>query len=478
MSDTMLCGECGTPIPASAKFCHSCGAAQEPELPPASPQADPSQRQSLFGPPLGQGEPPPPAAQRVEPVAPGAGELAGELAQRLQTPGVIAAATVGGIALLTCLVVGLITAVASPDKTIIGFLHRDDGVFTEALRLTVATTLATVKAGGREDFQLLPLIFGAAPFLGAAIGARMAAPSLIGMSRREAVAWSAGGAVVFAIGMLILALVANGEKSERGIDLEFSIGSVLLTSLLLAGAGAVFGALRAARTVAPDRPGVGLPPAVTGPLRTGATPLIGLAALLAVTTIVGFVHLEVQTVRGQEEAVTPYRTDLSAGIENILLAPDVGIDTAGLAVLGRFDDSVLPVDDDKRDELTESLGDDGEGRIFDYSGALPIYVFLPELLIVLGAVLAAALYAGFATARRAAPPTQLIAAGWGALTGIVWALALVILRALALGQSTIGDSVFASTLLIGTVLGAIGGVLAFRPVGTGIPPPPPGVLGH
>ena len=58
-------------------------------------------------------------------------------------------------------------------------------------------------------------------------------------------------------------------------------------------------------------------------------------------------------------------------------------------------------------------------------------MFLPELLILLGAALAAALYSGFATARRAAAPTQLLAVGWGALTGIVWAIALVILRALS-----------------------------------------------
>jgi len=518
MSDTMFCGQCGTQIPASAKFCLSCGATQEAEPVPVPPATGPT-RQSLFGtppdlgpppsaaahqppvqaPPPGGGSPPsppvggsspspppqqppasppPPGAQRVEKVAPGAGELAGELAQRLQTPGVIAAAIVGGVALLSCVVVGLIAAVASPDRTIIGFLHSEDGIFTEALRLTVATTLATVKAFGEggTDNQLLPLVFGAAPFVGAAMGARVAAPSLTGMTSREAVAWSVGGAVVFAIGMLILALVANGQKNELGIELEFSIASVLLMSLLLAGTGATFGALRAAKTVAPDRPKVELPPAVTGRLRTVATPLVGLAALLAVATLVGFIHYEVQAIRGQEEATAQVRTELGATIENILFAPDIGVDTAGLAVLGQFDESVLPVDDDQQSDLAENLDDRGKGRIFDYSGALPIYIFLPELLILLGAVLVAALYAGFATARRAAPPTQPLAAAWGAVTGIVWALALVILRTLAYGPSTIGDSVFANALLIGTVAGAIGGFLAYRPAGTGAGPTPQGVV--
>jgi hypothetical protein len=492
MSDTMFCGECATQIPASAKFCHACGARQHPVAPPVGTTPP---RKSLFGPPLGEppapppppaapsalppptAEPPPPVAQRVERAAPGASELADELAHRLSAPGVVAATVVGAFALLTCLAVGLITAVLSPDRTIVGFLHSQDGIVTEALRQTVATTLASVRAfgDGGEDSQLLPLVFGATPFFGAAFGARVAAPSLAGMSTREATAWSAGGAVVFAAGMLILALIANGQDSELGFGLDFSIGSVLLMSLLLAGAGAAFGALRPERAAASERaPGIALPPAVSTALRIVATPLIGLAALLGVTTFVGFVHLEVQTIRGQEEAVTPLRSDLGAAIENILFVPDVGIDTAGLALFGEFDESVLPVDDDKQSRLQANLGDDGTGRIFDYGGALPIYVFLPELLILIGAALAAALYAGFATARRAAPPTQLVAAGWGALTGIVWALALalVLLRAFVIGQSTLGDSVFAGALLVGSLLGAAGGLLAVRPAAAPAPPGP------
>jgi hypothetical protein len=163
------------------------------------------------------------------------------------------------------------------------------------------------------------------------------------------------------------------------------------------------------------------------------------------------------------------RSDLAAGIENILLAPDIGIETAGLAMVAQFRDSVLPVDDDKRDELAESIGD-GKGRIFDYSAALPPYVFLPELLVLLGAVVACGLYAGFATARRAAPRTQLVAASWGMSTGVVWAFALALLRTLDFGRITMGDSVFANALLIGAVTGAIGGVLAFRPARTATSP--------
>jgi hypothetical protein len=292
------------------------------------------------------------------------------------------------------------------------------------------------------------------------------------MSTREAVTWSAGGGVLFALGMMILALVANGQ--DAGFGLKFAIGSVLFMSLLLAVVGAVIGAVRSAATLAPDRQAVVLPPAAVGSLRIVSTPLIGLGALLAVTAVIGFVHLEVQSIRGQQEALS-VRTELGAAIENILLVPDIAVDVAGLALLAEFDESVLPVDDDEQEDLATNLDDEGNGRIFAYSGALPIYVFLPEMLILLAAALATGVYSGFATARRAAAPTQLIAVGWGALTGIVWAIALVILRALSFGASTLGDSVFAGALLIGTAAGAIGGLLAFRPVG-GLSPPPDGIV--
>ena len=528
MSDTVFCGACGAKLAESAKFCHDCGAPQDPipvageqepsraaaptaskpgvqatpadapssakgslwdsrrggpdPLPPP-PSCDPAEAAAAPQGPLSRSDwPPPPspalgaADPRAPRAAPGASELAGELAERLGTPGVIAAATVGAIALVVCLGVGLVTAIASPDRTIIGYLHESDGAVLEVLRLTIATTLAGIRGGDQAaDIQLLPLIFGLAPFLGGMLGARIAAPKLTGMSVRDALAWSSGGAVVFAIGMLILALVANSQRSDSGFELDFTIATVLIMSLLLVGAGATLGAWRAGRRLAPDRLVPEAPASIAGPARTVATPLLGLAALLAVTTVVGFVHMEVQTLRGQDDAVTDVRSDAGAAIENVLFVPDLGIDAAGLALFGEFDDSVLAVSDDSQSDFADGLDDEGRGRIFSYGGALPIYVFLPELLILVGAALIAALYSGFATARRAAAPTQLVAAGWGAVTGIVWAVALVILRAMAFGQGTIGESVFAGALLIGSVAGAVGGLLAVRPAATGPAGPRPEV---
>jgi len=198
---------------------------------------------------------------------------------------------------------------------------------------------------------------------------------------------------------------------------------------------------------------------------------LALGALLAVSAVVGFLHVEVQAIRGQDQALQiAGRSELGTAFEEVLFLPDIAVNTAGLAVLAKFKGRALPVDDDQQSDLDKSLGSDGEGRIFDLSSSLPIYVFLPELLILLGAALLTALYAGYATARSAGGPNQLVSAGWGALTGIVWAIALAILRAMSFVPSTTGDSVFAGALLIGTLAGAAGGFLAFGPATRGPSP--------
>lgn len=489
MTGTMFCGACDASIPASARVCPACAARQgPPAAAPAKrkpllvcngededPPAEPSRRKARPTPPspdvatTASRSRPVVTAPRfssgrpVPPRSPGAAELAGELAERLRTPGVVAATQVAATALVTCILVGALTAIASPDATLVGAPHRDEGIVIEAVRTAVATTLAML--GGADAFKLLPMVFAAAPLLGAALGARIAAPALAGMTTRDAVAWSASGAIVFAAGMVILALVANSQPAAGPAALDFSIWSVLLNSLLLGGAGAGAGALRAAPLVAPDRRRLALPPVLSRALRISVPSLVGLTALVAVAGVVGFAHLKVQTLRGQQDGLAG-RSATAGAVENVLFAPDRAVDSAGLALLARFKGRALPVDDDKRDELARSL-DGGSGRIFDYSTALPIFVFLPEVLVLMGAALLAALYGGYGTARRAVATTQVAAVGWGALTGVVWAAALTLLRALAFGQSATGASVFANALAIGTLAGAAGGLLAFKPAGSG-----------
>ena len=127
-------------------------------------------------------------------------------------------------------------------------------------------------------------------------------------------------------------------------------------------------------------------------------------------------------------------------------------------------------------ESDEVDADDGH-RIFAYRDALPAYLFVPGVIVLIALPLLLALYAGFAAAGAAGAigsPSR--SAAWGALVGPVWAILMVILDVLAtksleqeaLGRSqqlnlfgsADGGSTFLLFLLIGAVLGALGGLLA------------------
>jgi hypothetical protein len=109
-------------------------------------------------------------------------------------------------------------------------------------------------------------------------------------------------------------------------------------------------------------------------------------------------------------------------------------------------------------------------RLFDYGDAIPTGLFVLALLVFVAIPVLFALYAGFCAARAVAVATPMQAAAAGALTGPVWALALVILngvanktRGFALWGLGDGASTFAFALLIGATLGAVGGLLALKP---------------
>jgi hypothetical protein len=106
-------------------------------------------------------------------------------------------------------------------------------------------------------------------------------------------------------------------------------------------------------------------------------------------------------------------------------------------------------------------------RIFDYSDSMQTYTFIPLLVVLIGIPVLLALYAGFAAARAARASGRAAAVLWGALTGPVWALSMLILGAIAKGTDLVsvfgyanGGSAFGWSLLFGAVAGALGGLLA------------------
>ena len=155
----------------------------------------------------------------------------------------------------------------------------------------------------------------------------------------------------------------------------------------------------------------------------------------------------------------------TALIEEAAFAGEHGIHLTALAAGARFTADAngalgLPFPVEDADDVP---GPGGGLRSFSYDDAMPTYVLLPALLLLMGLVALAALYGGFEAARAAGATSLQAGTAWGAITGPTWAIAMAILVVLA-GGLFHGDaddaSVFAIFLLGGAVLGAAGGALA------------------
>ena len=199
-------------------------------------------------------------------------------------------------------------------------------------------------------------------------------------------------------------------------------------------------------------------------LTAAAATLRPLGALLIICAALGLVGWLVQ-VGADVDQVRYGRSTATALVEESLFAGEHGVHLAALASGARFTPDAtgalgLPFPVDQAGDVP---GRDGGLRIFSYTDAMPAYVFLPALVLVIGLLILAALYAGFAAARAVGAATPPLGAAWGAVTGPAWAIAMSILTSLAGGLfhgDADGGSVFGLFLLLGAVLGAGGGVLA------------------
>jgi hypothetical protein len=189
-----------------------------------------------------------------------------------------------------------------------------------------------------------------------------------------------------------------------------------------------------------------------------------LAAVLATCTAIGLVGWLVQ-VGADAGGVRNDRSAATALIEEAAFAGEHGVHLTALAAGARFRADAngplglpFPVAD-----ANDVPGSGGTFRIFSYDDALPAYVLLLALVLLMGLVTLAALYAGFAAARAVKPGTLGTGAAWGAITGPAWAIAMALLVVLA-GGIFHGDaddaSVFGVFLLGGALLGAAGGALS------------------
>jgi hypothetical protein len=520
-TETRYCPNCGERISARSRFCPSCGARQEdyavaePEpatvAPPEPPAAEPppplhdplppepepaaaepvppepeaAAAESLRAqhvatepptpppappppePDLPRAEPQPPRAEplreRIGRVDPQAGELSELLMGHLAVPGVVAAGLAALAATGGVLVAALIIAVATPDASILGVVGRDGGILTETFRQAVSTLLAPVVDTGplsSASGRLAPMIFVAIPIGAIALATRWQLHRTEGAKPLTRIAWAAVVGLPF--GLLMLAVAVLGGDSDV-TNVSPSAGSAFGLGLLWGIVGAVLGAATAL-PLESTREGRRLPAVVRNAGTAATATLRPLAALLIACSALGLVGWIVQ-VGADVDDVRAGRTTATALVEEALFVGEHGVHLAALGAGARFTPDApgalglpFPVD-----QASDVPGRDGGFRIFSYSDAMPAYVLLPAIVLLMGLLILTMLYAGFAAARAVAVATTVLGAAWGAITGPAWAIAMSILTSLAGGLfhgDADGGSVFGVFLVFGALLGAAGGALA------------------
>jgi hypothetical protein len=304
------------------------------------------------------------------------------------------------------------------------------------------------------------MIFVVIPIGAVAVATRWQLHRTEGAKPLARLAWAAVVGLPF--GLLMLAVAVLGGNSEV-TNVSPSAGSAFGLGLLWGVVGGLIGAATALPLDGvPERRR--LPAPVRGALTAAAATLRPLAALLIVCSSIGLVGWLVQ-VGADVDSVRAGRSTGTALVEEALYTGEHGVHLAALAVGARFTADApgalglpFPVD-----QARDVPGRDGDLRIFSYSDAMPAYVLLPAIVLLMGLLILAMLYAGFAAARAVAAATTLHGAAWGAVTGPAWAIAMSILVSLAGGLfhgDADGGSVFGLFLVFGALLGATGGALS------------------
>lgn len=490
MAEGRLCDSCGGEINADARFCRHCGAEQGTGARPAATPQPPPSSEPL--PVRG-----PSRADAGEQSATGADDFAAALVSQLNTPAVAATLTAGAATAVATVAGGLLVAVVTTASSIIGGV--DASVVDEAMLQACALVGASFSASGGDadiaqelgvsfDIQTMPVVGLAIPIGAMALAVRRLLPRTVDLPLFQRLGFALASVLPFALLMIIPATIAEAE--DDGVMFTPDVGAVFGLSLLFGVIGAAIGARElVSETV------VQAIPRIAVLLRPVADALRALVIALALASVVMTGLVFVQTLRDAGD-VRGDRSTVGAAVENSLYAVEHGVHGVQLPMFATFDltdlarasalladeeafesdddDSVgiflaLPVE--KVDELINIDRDKQEAtyRIFDYENAMPSWAFILWVVILIPIPVLLALYAGFSMARtaRAQGPAQ--AALWGAATGPVWAVALVLLNALIKGTDLFtvfghadGDSVFGWTLLVATVAGGLGGLLATR----------------
>ena len=239
---------------------------------------------------------------------------------------------------------------------------------------------------------------------------------------------AAGGAFLFALLMIIPALLTG--------DLNAAVGQAFGYGLLWGLVGALTGTVLAAPPTGAERRVPARGRTFAGAALTALRPL-GLALL--VTTALGTAIWIVNVATDGDTRGS--RSLPIALVDTALYAVDHGVHTFELGTLAAFERRALepagagapaPRGGPRaRSSATAAR----RSASSPTATALSAVVFLLMLVVLIGIPLTAALYAGFLVARERAAARPLLGAAWGALVGPVWAIVLAILNGAAPGHA-------------------------------------------
>jgi hypothetical protein len=185
-------------------------------------------------------------------------------------------------------------------------------------------------------------------------------------------------------------------------------------------------------------------------LRAGVRVLVLLLAIAPVGWLVGTITATVETYDDD-------RGELIA--QNVLHVAEGGFEALGFGVMA--------------EGTPFGTVDEDDGlRVWELGEVLPDSAMWIYVIVAFATVLVGALFSGFAIARAAEPRSRNDHALYGALTGVIWAIAMLLAQQFVLIWELDGDDRMSTfdgsqtcvfSLLIGGLLGALGGMLAAGP---------------
>ena len=371
-----FCDQCGQRLEDRARFCPSCGAPRSgaSTVTDETAAAEPPRQEAPPSEPDPAPEPEPEPAPSASPPRSTAAqaELVGQLGQLGQTPAVIAAAVIGVGTFAAVFVAGFILA-ALPDASLIGFLGADAGYVEEAFRQMVQLVLAGFENDAlfqvfRSTSRVSPGLFALVPTLTALYLARAQLARREGSSLGLRLGVAASGALVFALLMIVPALLTGDINADVGQ----AFGYGLLWGLIGAGTGTLLAA-----------PPQGASDRVPARGRTFAAAALAalkpLALALLVTTALGTAIWIVDVA--SDGSSRGSRSLPIALVDTALYAVDHGVHTFELGTLAAFERRALqpqvlslPLPADQPEKIIGTTSD--PFRLFAYRDGGSAIVFL------------------------------------------------------------------------------------------------------